>query len=358
MVDLIDLSMKKNEILERVGDISQICDARRMTYTEGKSAGVGAIDISTGSGFTFTVLPSRGLDISHASFKGMPVAWKSVCGVVAPGFFEPEGYGWLRSFFGGLLTTCGMTYSAHPCEDDGEQFGLHGRVSNIPAENVTITKAWKGDEYNITVSGSVREAIVFGNKLELSRSITTSLGSSKLIIRDTVENLGFADSPLMMLYHINIGWPIVSENSRLFSTTAGVKPADDRARSEIDQWSTFLPPQTGYQERVYFHDLKPDERGGINLALVNESLELGVYLSFLKKEFPHFVEWKMMGKGEYVVGIEPGNITGHRAHMRKEGTLEFIKPGAQRTFTLEIGILEGKESINSIINKINKVAVQ
>jgi len=357
MADLFDSSMKKDEILERVGDISQICDARSMMFTDGKRAGVEAIDITTGSGFAFTVLPSRGFDISNASFKGMPVAWKSCCDDTAPCYYEPEGYGWLRSFFGGLLTTCGMTYSSHPCEDEGEQLGLHGRVSNIPAENVSVSKRWEGDDYHITISGSVREAIVFGNKLVLSRSITTSLGSSRLVIHDTVENIGFAESPLMMLYHINIGWPIVSENSQLVSPTAGVKPADDIARAEIDGWRTFLPPQSGYQERVYFHDQKADKNGTINVALVNESRDLGVYLSYTKDDFPHFVEWKMMSQGEYVVGIEPGNITGNRAQMRKDGNLEFIKPGAQRSFTLEIGILEGNDSIQAMKNKINEVAL-
>ena len=57
----------------------------------------------------------------------------------------------------------------------------------------------------MTVSGRVRETKVFGDKLELTRSVTTSLGASKLVIRDTVENIGFNDSPLMMLYHVNIG---------------------------------------------------------------------------------------------------------------------------------------------------------
>ncbi|MCE5251933.1 aldose 1-epimerase family protein [bacterium] len=352
MAELFHLSLKKKDILERVGDISQICDARKKVYTDGKSTGVEIIDVTTGSGLAFSVLPSRGLDISAASFKSEPIAWKSATGEVSPAFYEPEGYGWLRGFFGGLLTTCGMTYSSHPCEDDGEQLGLHGRVSNIPAEDVNIHKTWEKDDYHLTVSGIVRETKVFGHKLVLSRTIRTSLGSSSLIIEDVVENTGFSESPLMMLYHVNIGWPVLSEHSRLVSPTAGVRPADDEARREIDQWSTFLPPQDAYRERVYFHNLTADAQGRINLALVNESRARGVYLSFLKEDFPHFVQWKMMGKGEYVVGIEPGNITGNRAQMRKDGSLEFIKPGARRSFTLEIGVLDGNDSIKSFTETI------
>ena len=355
MAKLFNTSIRKSDILKRVGDISQICGARKKVCADGKSTGVETIDVYTGSGLTFSVLPSRGLDISSAAYCGEPIAWRSSVGDTAPAYFEPEGYGWLRSFFGGLLTTCGMTYSSHPCEDDGEQLGLHGRVSNIPAEDVSVSKQWDGDDYTIGISGTVRETNVFGHKLMLSRTITTSLGSTHLVVSDTVENTGFSESPLMMLYHVNIGWPVVSEHSRLVSPTAGVKPAGHEARMEIDQWGTFTEPQDNYKERVYFHDMVADDDGMVRVALFNEKRERGVYLLYPKEDFPHFVQWKMMSKGEYVVGIEPGNITGHRAHMRKEGTLEFIKPGAKRNFTLEIGVLDGKDAIDAIVERIQAV---
>ncbi|MFC1606885.1 aldose 1-epimerase family protein [Candidatus Latescibacterota bacterium] len=355
MSDTLTGTLTKTEILERVGDISQICDARRKLSADGRSAGVETFDVTTGSGLSFSIVPSRGLDISSASYKGEPVAWRSAVGDVSPAFFEPDGLAWLRGFFGGLLTTCGMTYSSHPCEDEGEQLGLHGRVSNIPADDVGIVKEWHGDEYSMTVSGKVREAIVLGNKLELSRSITTSLGSNSLVINDTVENIGFTESPLMMLYHVNIGWPVVSEYTRLYSPTKTVKPLGDFARSEIDQWSDFTIPQADYSERVYLHDMAVDDNGMVLLALINERLKRGVYLRYPRAEFPYFIQWKMMSKGEYVVGIEPGNITGHRAYMRKEGTLEFIKPGTKRSFNLEIGVLDGTDSIGEIIETIKAV---
>ena len=355
MAKLFNDTIRKNDILERIGDISQICGARKKVCADGKSAGVETIDVYTGSGLSFSVLPSRGLDISSAAYCGEPIAWRSSVGDTAPAFFEPEGLGWLRSFFGGLLTTCGMTYSSHPCEDEGEQLGLHGRISNIPAEDVCVVKRWEGNEYTIGISGTVREANVLGHKLMLSRTITTSLGSKRLVISDTVENTGFSESPLMMLYHVNIGWPIVSEHSLLVSPTAGVKPAAEEASKEIDQWGTFTVPQDSYKERVYFHDMIADDDGMVRVALFNEQRERGVYLSYPKEDFPHFVQWKMMSKGEYVVGIEPGNITGHRAHMRKEGTLEFIKPGAKRNFTLEIGVLDGKDAIDAIVERIQAV---
>ena len=212
MAEIYGVPVRRSEILRQIGDISQVCDARRMQFTEGKADGVQAVAVKTGSGLEFTVLPSRGLDISHAAYRGIPLAWISPVGVASPAFFRAEGYEWIRSFFGGLLTTCGMTYSSHPCVDEGESLGLHGRVSNIPADDVNVIKEWRGDDYSLEISGRVRETRVFGENLILNRTIATSLGARSLHIRDRIENVGFRPSPLMMLYHINIGWPVISEH--------------------------------------------------------------------------------------------------------------------------------------------------
>jgi hypothetical protein len=355
MAEIYGAPMRRSEILRRVGDISQVCDARRMQYTEGKADGVQSVAIKTGSGLEFTVLPSRGLDIPHASFRGIPLCWVSPSGIASPAFFRAEGYEWLRNFFGGLLTTCGMTYNSHPCEDEGEQLGLHGRVSNIPAEDVNVMKEWRGDDYFMEISGRIRETKTFGDNLVMNRRISTSLGARSIHIHDRIENTGFHPSPLMMLYHINIGWPVVSEHARLVAPSEGMVPGDDRARNESDQWTSFLTPQPDYEERVYFHRMRPDGEGNVLAGIVNDHLNLGVYLRYPLREFPWLVEWKMMGEGVYAVGVEPGNITGNRAQMRKEGTLEFIRPGAERSFSLEIGVLDGEAEIARFENTVRGI---
>jgi len=357
MTAVFGSTMKKQDILEHVGDISQICDIRKMMYTEGKSAGVQVFDVTTGSGFMFSVLPSRGLDISNASFKGIPLVWKSSTGETSPFLYQPEGYEWLYSFFGGLLTTCGISYSCGACTDKGKQLGLHGRVSNIPAENVNVLKDWAGDEFMLKISGRVRETSVFGENLILHRSITTSLGAQKLLINDMVENAGFTTTPLMMLYHVNAGWPIVSEHSTLYSPSRKVTPRDDAAKVEAEKWGSFPVPQKDFTERVYFHDLAGDRDGICKAGMINENLGIGLYVKFPRTEFPNFVEWKMTGQGTYVVGMEPSNCTCSRAEMREKGLLEFIGPGEKRTFTLEIGVIEGTDEITAFKDYIRGIAL-
>ena len=136
MAYLFGKKWTRKQLLERVGDPSQIAAVRPHLLTDGKAKGVSAIDFSTGSGFRFTVLPDRCLDISAAEHCGRSLCWRSPTGDVSPYFYQPEGLEWLYGFFGGLVCTCGLTYYGAPCEDEGQSLGLHGRASSIPAQEV------------------------------------------------------------------------------------------------------------------------------------------------------------------------------------------------------------------------------
>ena len=125
--------LTKRELLKRVGDISQLAGARECTLESGKSRGVSVVDVKTGSGLNFTILPDRGMDIAWADYKGIALGFISKTGIVAPSYYEPNGNDFLRGFYGGLLTTCGLTYMGTACVDNGKSLGLHGRASNTPA---------------------------------------------------------------------------------------------------------------------------------------------------------------------------------------------------------------------------------
>ena len=173
------------------------------------------------------MLAGRALDVAWASYKGAPLGYISKTGVVGPAHFVEKGAeGFLRNFFAGLLTTAGLSNIGLPCQDGDESFGLHGRVGNIPAEDVCVSQGWKGEDYFIRVAGTVRQAKVFGECLLLHREITTQLGSNALVVRDVVENAGSRPEPLMLLYHCNFGYPIVSAGSRLYTSGGSVEPRD------------------------------------------------------------------------------------------------------------------------------------
>jgi len=333
----------KDALLKKVGDISQIGGVKLYELKEGNQKGVDAIDFRTAAGFNFTVLPGRGMDISYAEYRGIPLCWRSSTGDVASAYFEPEEKNWLRSFFGGLLTTCGLTYAGAACVDQGKKLGLHGRISNIPAKNVYADGRWEKDDYIFWAQGKVRETTVFGENICLERKILTKLGENKLFIEDKVENMGYSDTEHMILYHFNIGFPIVDAGSKLICPSVELKPRDREAEQDKENWSNFTSPVAGYKEKCYYHRMKPDKKGYVKASIENKKLKLGVYIKYIIDQLPYFTEWKMMGEGIYVVGMEPGNcLVKGRDKERKEGRLQFLKPGEIRKYRIEVGIEEIK----------------
>ena len=351
MARLFGRHFTREELLERVGDVSQIARLKPYRLVEGHEDGVLAVDVTTGSGLDFTVLPSRGMDISSASHNGRSLAWRSATSDQHPAFFEPGGLGWLRSFYGGLVITCGLTWMGAPCTDDGAALGLHGRASHLPATNVRWDGRWEGDDYILTVSGKIHEAIVFGENMQLTRTIEARMGESRILLRDEVENLGYQRTPHMILYHINLGFPVVNDNSRLVAPTITAAPRDSEAEDRKERFAQMQPPTSGFREKVYFHDMRPDSDGRVTTAIINQDLDggFGVYCTYRKDQLPYFTEWKMMGKGTYVVGMEPGNaLVMGRAIERESGRLRFLEPGEKRTYELEIGVVEGADQIAAL----------
>ena len=111
--------MNKLDTLKHTGNISQICDALMSRIIGGKDDGVIIINVYTGSGLTFTVVPSRGLDIAQASYNGNAISYISNNGIVSPHLYEEANKGFLRNFTGGLLTTCGLTYMGADSTEKG-----------------------------------------------------------------------------------------------------------------------------------------------------------------------------------------------------------------------------------------------
>jgi hypothetical protein len=343
-----------------VGEITQIGGVRRVTLREGREEGVDAVLFRTGSGLEFVCLPGRGMDISNAEYQGQALAWRSATFDSHPAYYEPECLAWLRSFYGGLVVTCGLTAAGAPNEDEGKPMGLHGRISNTPAYAVQADGEWQGDEYVMWAQGKMRESIVFGENLEQTRRITARLGESKFTIHDRVENMGYQTQPLMLLYHINGGFPAIAEGGRLISATRSTQPRDAEAEEGKALYAQFQAPTAGYKEKVYYHELIADENGMCTTALVNEGFNngqgFGFYATFNQKQLPVFTEWKMMDAGTYVVGMEPANchVEG-RAKERQRGTLQFIEPGEVRESKVEIGVLENNAQIQALEQTLQRI---
>ncbi len=332
--------MDRREIQQYLGNQSQIGGTRHYILTEGWGRNLRGIDINSGSGLQYTIMPDRGMDISMASYKGTNLVYLTCNAETHPSFYEPEKLGWLRTFAGGLLTTCGLTYLGSPVMDEGEELGLHGRYSTIPARQVIDLSQWIDDEYHIKVRGIIEEGFLFGNKLRLEREITTIAGNNNLAISDTITNFGNKPSPYTILYHMNLGYPLLSENAELIVEPQTTIPRDATALAGLNECRRFIKPQADFSEQVFYHLMKADDDGKARVTLKNKKIGIALTIRYNIEHLPYLVQWKMMGQGEYVLGLEPANVPAKdRKSLRKEGILPYLNPGESCNNNIEV-ILE------------------
>lgn len=347
MPELFGKQFSAVELRRLIGANSQVAGIRTSDLSDGKARGIRVADIHTGSGFHFTVLIDRGMDIGAAGKNGKSLAWifPSLGG---PELYEPDRYGWGRTWGGGLMTTAGLTFFGQPETDEGEVLGLHGRISHLPAANLKITQEWRGDDYAMEIAGETRQVVLGGENLVLARKISTKLGASSFTLEDTVRNEGFRATPHMILYHCNFGFPVVSPQSELLVNDESVRPRDERAKKGFDTYTRFLEPQDEYPEQVFFHKPRVDAEGYSQGAIVNRSLNFGGYVRFRAAELPFFAHWKQLTKGEYVCALEPANQwETPRQKLREEGRLRLLEPGEEVHYRLEFGALDGPDEIRA-----------
>ena len=350
------MNYDKSFLKKRLGSVSQLGGLKRYRLQGGRADGVEAVDCKTGAGLSYTVLPGRGMDIAWTEYKGVPVSYMSATGVSA-GSYAEGGMEWLRNFFAGLLTTCGLSNVGGPCKDThpviGErEYGLHGRLTNIPAEQVSVKEEWVNGKYQMSVSGKMTESIVHGETLSLRRTVSSTLGENRIRIHDIIENEGNVETPIEVLYHMNLGYPVLSENTRLLIASS-VKGASDLAQEEIDKYAEFHAPILGEVERCYFHTVTAGKKGKTCVAVINDELDLAVVFSYYPEQLPCFTEWKMLNEGVYVLGIEPGNANPiGRVNAKAQGVLQTLGAGEKKQVDLEIEIIEGKAKIQTLERKI------
>ncbi len=333
----------RRELEARVGRLEQIAGIRRLELTEGPERGVEQLQVRTGSGLSYYVSPTRGMDISLAEFGGVPLSWQAVNGDVHPAYYDSRDMEWLRTAVGGLLMTCGLTQVGSPCEDEGNALGLHGRVHHSPARQVVAEGSWVGHDYTMRICGAVEETSIFTEALRLTREIHSHVGENRILIRDVVENFGFQPTPHMLLYHFNFGFPLLGESTTVEFPSGRVVPRE--AGTPLEGYDRWQAPDVFYQERVYYHeDFGDSEKASVvirnpRFPLPGAERPLALRLSWSVPQLPRLVQWKKPAAGVHVLGLEPANchVEG-RAAERKRGTLITLEPSEQRTYELQLDV--------------------
>jgi len=335
----------------KIGNTAQLGGIETSVLDNGLGRGTRIAWINTGTGLRYKVVLDRAMDIMDAFYNQHSLTWLSHSGVTPPQPFADQGIDWLRTFGGGLVTTCGLSNIGGPNTDAHGSRGLHGKISNIPAEIVSIIQPDPlAGKMQMSITGIMRETTVFGPTLELKRTISGVLGEPTIKIRDEVINRGNTTVPHMMLYHINLGWPLVDEGAEIFwqgDWIARDAPNNPIFREDNDfhRCPAPLDSHAGTGEEAAFIDVAADESGSCHCGIRNEQIGIEFSVIFQKDQLPWLTNWQHWGKGEYVTGLEPGtNPPIGQAKARAENTLIQLAPNESRVYDLVLEVSKHSKS--------------
>ncbi len=341
----------------KISNAAQIGGIETSVLDNGAGRGTRIAWIHTGTGLRYKVVIDRAMDIADAFYNEHSLAWLSHVGVTSPQPFSSHGMDWIKTFGGGLLTTCGLSHVGGPESDEFGERGLHGGVSNIPAEIESIVQPdpVRG-QLEMSITGRIKQTQVFGPSIELRRTISGTIGKPVITIHDEILNVANTSVPVMLLYHVNFGWPLADEGTELLWKGTWTTPVKDpvifREGNNFKMCPAPMDGHSGAGEEVAVIDPVPDESGMCLCGLYNRRLGLAVALHFKKEQLPWLTNWQHWGKGEYVTGIEPGtNPPIGQSTARKEKQLTFLAPGERKSYDLVLEVLNSDHSIEEFLQK-------
>ena len=338
---------------DKISHPAQVGGIETAVLDNGPGRGTRIAWVNTGTGLRYKVVLDRAMDIADAFFNQHSLAWLSHGGINSPEPFSNHGLEWLRTFGGGLLTTCGLSHVGGPEKSTQGEQGLHGQISNLPAEIESIIQPdpFTG-QLEMRLTGRMKQTQVLGPSLELKRTISSTLGQAKIQIQDEVINRGNQTAPHMLLYHCNFGWPLVDAGTEIiwsgnWESTGEVTPNKIfQEGNNFKKCAAPLDAHAGTGEEVAFIQVNPDADGLCTAGLHNPDLGIALVIRFPKKQLPWLTNWQHWGKNEYVTGLEPGtNPPIGQTQAQEQNTLIYLEPGESRTYQLEFEILTNPDAI-------------
>jgi len=220
----------------------------------------------------------------------------------------------------------------------------------MEAEQVSVSEDWVEGKYVMEVSGKMREAQLHGENISLRRNISAVMGEKCFHLRDVIKNEGAYDHDLMLLYHVNIGYPLISKNSRFVCKTIKSTIMGEKTEISPSEYGACHEPVKRIEQKCYSHDTKADSQGFVRAAVINDELGIGLGVCYRKEQLPQLTQWKTLSTGEYVIGIEPGTCSPVNRNWAAENGQSCILESLQ-TKEVEIlfQILNGEEEIESYI---------
>lgn len=324
------------DLRRQLGNPEQLVTVDRMVRADGPAVGSGVLVVRNPSGISLEVLLDRAMDIGWADAPGFPLAWRSPRGHVDPARQEPAGDGWVQTFAGGLLTTCGLRSTGMASTVDGVHHGLHGRIGSVPAQNVRHGFVETHDgEQAIEVTGEVVEASLGAPTLVLTRRILVLISRPEVRVEDAVTNEGYSVAGHMFRHHFNLGYPAVQSGAVVDSTAAPFGLRDDGVLPSLP-WR--LSGESGRSEAALGETVvycRPDAESVTTRVTAPD----GRWTEICNPSgpWPLLILWRDPRPGVNVLGVEPSTSKdGGRAQAEADGEVLWLEPGQSVSYASNV----------------------
>lgn len=318
-----------------LGSREQLVSVDRLVRDDGPGRGSPVLVVRNPRGISFEVLLDRALDLGWADAAGTPLAWRSARGPVSSARHEPAGFGWTRTFGGGLLSTCGLASTGMPSDVDGVHHGLHGRIGHIPAERVRWAFVDDDGVPAVEVTGETVEAALGEPPLRLTRRIVASTRTPTLRVEDVVTNDGWAPAGHMFRHHLNLGYPLVRPGTVVTATAdvVGVRDGDGGPAPRLP-WRLDVAGGAPAPETVLYC---APHAGPVATTTVTAPDGRCLHVEQETATWPLLVLWRDPTPGVNVLGVEPSTSRdGGRARAEADGEVVRLGPGESRRYTTTV----------------------
>ena len=267
----------------KISNLSQIAYVRRYTLNGGREDGLKVIEVSNGK-LRFMLNESKALDVMQMWHENVNLSFVSKNG------FTKREIPFMRRFEGGMMYTCGL-------DDVGgrEGYELHGTFHNNPAQVIEC----KCDETGIKIVAETLDTELFGKNLVMRRTVTTDILSDKLEITDELINNGTKDEDYALLYHINVGYPMLDQGTTITSDAVSVTPRNEWSAQNIGDRTVRKAPVDNEAETCYFVINKTPK-----IVVENKKIGKTFTVEYSDKTLPYFVQWNGGASGDYALGTE------------------------------------------------------
>lgn len=325
-------------------DPSSVAGVTPIVYDDALRRGVRALQIRNALGLQLSLIVDRGLDASELLYRGVPLMWYGPGNASPVEGRDPSVDAFERTFFGGLVTTCGMDAYGPPGRDAWGSWPQHGHFNRTAAVDVRFSSDWNAAAPTIEIGGTIRQFQMFGAALRVERTWRVRIDANVIELRDRVINDGGRREPHMLLYHCNAGYPLLGERTSWKLDAAETQPRDDAAASGIDRWADGGAPHGDFAEQVFTHKPRANDDGWSKASVSNPTLHGGTALtvSFRPDQLPGLFTWRMLGFGSYVMAVEPANCSNVGGRLAAGEALPFLEAGERREYVVRFEVQSGQ----------------